>query len=92
MPELQVNISREAATLGSLAMMFRGTRSAEERRAIANDYADVVNSLIHRGNWDEMPAPEDLLPDEFMPSSFFDYWQTADSRRLHPAAPGERPL
>jgi hypothetical protein len=33
-----------------------------------------VERLIDSGNWEEMPAPEDQLPDNWMPRKFFDYW------------------
>ena len=37
-------------------------------------YAKAVKKLIASGHWNEMPAPEDQLPDEFMPMEFFDFW------------------
>lgn len=60
--------------LGELAMRFRGTVSDQDRRAIADDYSDVVDRLIDGGSWDEIPAPEDQLPDAWMPKAFFEYW------------------
>jgi hypothetical protein len=60
--------------LGGLAMQFRGTRVDEERRRIAQDYSQTVGRLIRSGHWHEMPAPEDQLPDAWMPSEFFEYW------------------
>jgi hypothetical protein len=60
--------------LGELAMKFRGTRHDAERQAIANDYSQTVVRLIHSGIWREMPAPEDQLPDVWMPKAFFEYW------------------
>jgi hypothetical protein len=30
--------------------------------------------LIRSGHWHEMPAPEDQLPDAWMPSEFFEFW------------------
>jgi hypothetical protein len=60
--------------LGELAMKFRGTRHEAERRAIAADYSQTVERLIRSGTWREMPAPEDQLPDDWMPTAFFDYW------------------
>jgi len=68
--------------LGGLAMEFRGTRSTELRREIADQYASAVDRLIRSGHWCEMPAPEDQLPDAWMPQSFFEYW----SRRTREAA------
>jgi hypothetical protein len=60
--------------LGYLAMQFRGTRNEAERRAIACDYADTVQRLIESGHWHESPAPEEQLPDDWMPKAFFEYW------------------
>jgi hypothetical protein len=60
--------------LGGLAMQFRGTRSDSERRDIAQEYTRTVSRLIQGGHWHEMPAPEDQLPDNWMPEAFFDYW------------------
>jgi len=65
--------------LGELAMKFRGTRQIAERQAIANDYARAVERLIHSGFWREMPAPEDQLPDAWMPKAFFEYWSDQKS-------------
>lgn len=64
----------DAETLGVLAMRFRGTRCDVERREIAKDYSQTVERLIQSGVWHEMPAPEDQLPDDWMPKAFFDYW------------------
>ena len=44
------------------------------RRAIADDYSRAVERLIRSGGWHEMPAPEDQLPDRWMPEAFFAYW------------------
>lgn len=60
--------------LGTLPMDFRGTKCDPDRRRIANDYSDTVERLIDSGSWDEIPAPEDQLPDDWMPQKFFDYW------------------
>ena len=57
-----------------LAMQFRGTRRDTERQDIAREYAGTVNRLIQAGHWYEMPAPEDQLPDDWMPPEFLDYW------------------
>lgn len=64
----------DAKRLGILAAKFRGTRSDEERREIAKDYCQTVERLIQSGVWHEMPAPEEQLPDAWMPKAFFDYW------------------
>ena len=66
--------SPDEERLGSLAMKFRGTRREAERQAIADDYAQTVERLIHSGGWHEMPALEDQLPDAWMPRAFFQYW------------------
>ena len=60
--------------LGQLARQFRGTRDQVERQAIAKEYAAEVDRLIRRGAWDEVPAFEDELPDDWMPQAYFDYW------------------
>jgi hypothetical protein len=60
--------------LVALAMQFRGTRCDTERQDIAREYALTANRLIQAGHWYEMPAPEDQLPDDWMPPEFFDYW------------------
>lgn len=71
---IPTNVTRDAETLGVLAMKFRGIRDEEQRREIAKDYADTVERLMRSGHWHEMPAPEDQLPDDWMPQAFFDYW------------------
>jgi hypothetical protein len=68
------HLSQDEEHLGQLAMRFRSTRRDEERRAIAEDYSQTVDRLIHSGAWQEMPAPEDQLPDAWMPKAFFEYW------------------
>jgi hypothetical protein len=64
--------------LGHLAMSFRGCGNAkdvkEQRKVIVQKYADVVQRLIDGGVWDEIPAPEDMLPNEYMPEAFNKYW------------------
>jgi hypothetical protein len=60
--------------LGALAMRFRSAGSEQERQAISKDYAKTVERLIQSHLWDEMPASEDQLPDDYMPESFFKYW------------------
>ena len=65
--------------LGELAMRFRGTRHKAERQAISQDYSQTVARLIQSGIWREMPAPEDQLPDDWMPKAFFDYWSYRQS-------------
>jgi len=66
--------SKHEALLGVLAMRFRGAQDSGERKTIAAEYAKTVKRLIKSGNWSEMPAPEDQLPDDVMPKEFFDFW------------------
>jgi len=68
------SIAQDAERLGILARKFRSTRRDAERRDIAKDYSQTVERLINSNNWHEMPAPEDQLPDDWMPKAFFDYW------------------
>lgn len=49
--------------------------------AIVKEYAKAVKKLIKRGTWNEMPPPEDQLPDECMPKEFFEYWASRQSTR-----------
>jgi hypothetical protein len=67
-------IYQDVERIGQLAMSFRGTRRDDERRAIANEYSQTVERLIHSGNWQEVPSFEDQLPDDWMPKAFYDYW------------------
>lgn len=61
--------------LGMLAMKFRGNRQEDERLKVAAEYAKVVKRLIKRKRpWEDIPAFEDQLPDEYMPREFFVYW------------------
>jgi hypothetical protein len=68
------SVAQDAERLGVLAMMFRSTRRDAERRDIARDYSQTVERLIKSSSWQEMPAPEDQLPDDWMPKAFFEYW------------------
>ena len=68
------NVAQDAERLGGLAIKFRGTRRDAERQDIARDYSQTVGRLIDSGSWHEMPAPEDQLPDDWMPEAFFEYW------------------
>jgi hypothetical protein len=65
---------RDEVRLGQLAMKFRSTRRKLERQGLADEYAETVARLIESGTWEEMPAPEDQLPDDWMPKAFFAYW------------------
>jgi hypothetical protein len=64
---------RDEDLLGALAMQFRSTRDPGKRDEIAKTYAQVVERLIRTGHWEEMPSLEDMLPDEYMPASFFEF-------------------
>jgi hypothetical protein len=55
-------------------MRFRSTKDDAERDRVAAKYAHVIGKLIASGKWEEMPALEDLLPDERMPLAFFKFW------------------
>jgi hypothetical protein len=74
MNRIQRDPEKDEGLLGQLAMQFRATRDQAKRRAIAKTYAKTVGKLIDSGDWQDMPAPEDQLPDDFMPRSFFEYW------------------
>ena len=69
--------------LGLLAMRFRGTRDEAERTSITEAYGRVVVQLIESGKWNEMPAFEDMLPDERMPEAFFSFWSIPSPSGQH---------
>lgn len=68
------NLSEWEQRLGELAMAFRACEAGSRRKSIAAEYSDTVDKLIRTGQWVDIPAPEDMLPDEDMPKFFFDYW------------------
>jgi hypothetical protein len=72
---LPPDVPPNAIGLGVLAMKFRRTHDEKVRQEIARAYAEIVNRLIASGGWNEVPAFEDQLPDDWMPDAFFDYWQ-----------------
>ena len=74
MSRFQPEMLQDEARLGQRAMKFRSTRQTAERQAIASEYAETVDRLIKSGDWQEMPAPEDQLPDDWMPKAFFEFW------------------
>jgi hypothetical protein len=74
MNQVPHGMSQDEQRLSGLAMRFRGTRREAERRDIAEEYAQTVESLIRSGCWHEMPSFEDQLPDDWMPKAFFEYW------------------
>lgn len=67
----QLNVGLD---LGHIAMNFRSSRDEAARQQAIRDYEEVVDKLIATGHWHEFPAPEDMLPDEYMPAAFNDYW------------------
>jgi hypothetical protein len=77
MNSIPSRVAQDAERLSILAMKFRGTQRESERREIAREYSLAVERLIQSGVWQEMPAPEDQLPDDWMPKAFFDYWLRA---------------
>ena len=74
MRTIRSNIRIDEDRLGELVMKFRSTRQESERQVIAQEYSEVVDRLITSGSWHEMPAPEDQLPDDWMPGSFHEFW------------------
>ena len=75
------NMLTNEERLSQLAFQFRGTRREDERRKIAEEYAEAVDRLIKSGCWDEAPPPEDQLPDDYMPQAFFDFWLDPPPKR-----------
>ena len=76
MNSIPFGVLQDTEHLGVLAMKFRGTRSEGERHDIARDYSQTVERLIQSGVWHEMSAPEDQLPDDWMPRAFlYSFWQ-----------------
>ena len=74
MSRFQAEMLQDEARLGQRAMKFRSTRQTAERQASASKYAETVDRLINSGDWQEMPAPEDQLPHDWMPKAFFEFW------------------
>ncbi len=66
--------------LGRLAGLFRGNHGsegdAEVRDGIVAAYAKEVDRLIATGKWDYAPNFDEMLPDEYMPASFNEYWRS----------------
>ena len=60
--------------LSLLAMQFRSASDEAKRGQVAAEYERLVDKLIARGHWEEMPTFEDMLPDERMPQAFFEFW------------------
>jgi hypothetical protein len=55
-------------------MEIRGAHVVAERQKIAAMCVEAVDRLIESGQWDELRAPENQLPEAWMPRSFFEYW------------------
>lgn len=72
--------------LSQLARRFRSTHKDDERQKIASEYAETVEQLIDSGCWDEMPPPDDQLPEEWMPPRFSDFWSDPQPERAEPTA------
>ena len=73
MSHLPTILPTDEELLGMLACQFRGTRDIAARGEIAKKYAEAVDRLIGTGHWEEMPSLEDMLPDEYMPASFYEF-------------------
>lgn len=74
MAPFTVNIAIDEERLADLAMQFRGTSAKGDRDEIAKEYSETVDRLIQTGVWNEMPPPEDQLPSDWMPRSFYRHW------------------
>ncbi len=74
MHPMRSSVSTDEEYLGVLAMTFRGTRDCALRDAIAKEYEKTVTKLIKSRGWNEMPPPEDQLPDDRMPKAFLEFW------------------
>jgi hypothetical protein len=61
--------------LGYLAMKFRSYDNSQDRFIAALEYEKEVNRLVTLRNWKEIPTPEERLPDQWMPLSFYRYWK-----------------
>jgi hypothetical protein len=80
MNAIPLTVAQDEERLGGLAMKFRGTRCDAERRVIADDYSHAVERLIQSGRWNDIPPPEDQLPDAWMPPAFLEYWTHQQGR------------
>jgi hypothetical protein len=83
MPPDYIPDIKDEDVLGHLAMRFRDLNSRvrnmqNEIGIIKQDYAITVDRLIKSGKWEEMPPPEDQLPHEHMPETFWQYWWKLD--------------
>jgi hypothetical protein len=83
---MTIDIHELEHRLGELAMAFRGTEDPKERELIKDAYAATVADLIYTKHWEDMPAPEDMLPKAYMPAVFLAYWKAKyPSRQWRPA-------
>jgi hypothetical protein len=71
-------VTQYEGMLGRLAMRYRRTGDGEERKKIAQEYANVVHKLIQSKAWQESPPPEDQLPYAEMPREYYEYWSSAE--------------
>lgn len=72
---------RHLDRLAKLAGEFRNANSDSERQQIAQRYSNVWEWII-KGGFDEMPPPEDQLPDEYMPKSFLEDIENMDREHI----------
>lgn len=79
---MNIDIREYEHRLGELAMAFRGTDDCRQREKIKQDYAATIDALIQTNNWEDMPAPEDMLPDDCMPPDFMRYWDNKYPARM----------
>jgi hypothetical protein len=61
--------------LEALAMEFRSCGNSHDKFIVALKYEKEVNRLVLGRQWKEKPEPEDVLPDEWMPLSFYRHWK-----------------
>lgn len=61
--------------LGNLAARFRGYDNSQDRFIAALEYEKEVNRLVATRAWKEKPTTEEMLPDQWMPLSFYRHWK-----------------
>jgi hypothetical protein len=61
--------------LGFLAMRFRNAGTDAIRQDVAQDYAKTVKRLIASGGLKECLPPGDMLPNNWMPRSYFEHFK-----------------
>jgi hypothetical protein len=74
--------------LGKLAAEFRSAKSDEERKKIAKSYRNTWKRIVENG-FDEVPPPEDMLPDDYMPKSFLNDIQNMDRKHVLYSSDGQ---